>query len=111
MIDANRIRGHLDGLILAVLKDDPAHGFEILKRIEARGHGELSMKEGSLYPALYRLEARRLIKGEWENGQVVRRGPRRRIYNLTNEGHKQLSAERESWRVFVSTLNSVMEVG
>jgi DNA-binding PadR family transcriptional regulator len=68
----------------------------------------LRLKEGSVYPALYRLEREGLIKGTWESGQTERRGPRRRIYKLTRKGHAKLAAGREEWRQFVSVVGAIV---
>src|SRR3954469_24831436 len=75
-IDGDKLRGHLETLILATLdRGGEAHGLEILRRLEAGGSGILKLKEGSLYPALYRLEAAGEIQGAWEKEPHGRRGP------------------------------------
>src|SRR4051795_10784556 len=96
-IHGDTLRGHLENLVLSALGRGDAHGFEILKRLEEAGSGALKLKEGSLYPALYRLEAAGLIKGEWEK-ESGRRGPRRRVYRLTGKGGKRLEAAREEFQ-------------
>src|SRR3954471_4780726 len=95
-ISGDNLRGHLESMILAALARGDAHGFEILKRLEAAGSGALKLKEGSLYPALYRLENAGLIAAAWENAPT-RRGPRRRIYCLTKKGGKRLHSAREEF--------------
>ena len=109
-IDGDVLRGHLEGLVLSALKRGDAHGFEILRRLEVAGEGVLKLKEGSLYPALYRMEAAGLIKGTWESGETGRRGPRRRIYHLTAKGGKRLEEARGDFRQFVSVLGAIMGV-
>ena len=81
-IDGDKLRGHLETLILATLEKGAAHGLEILRRLEAGGCGALKLKEGSLYPALYRLEAAGEVGADWESQPPGRRGARRRIYRL-----------------------------
>ena len=108
-INGDALRGHLEGMVLSVLKRGDAHGFEILKRLEVAGSGALKLKEGSLYPALYRLEAAGLIKGQWEM-ESGRRGPRRRVYRLTAKGGKRLEAAREEFQTFVSVMGSIFGV-
>src|SRR4051795_9080647 len=100
-ITGDTLRGHLEALVLSVLRRGEAHGFEILKRLEQAGSGALRLKEGSLYPALYRLEAAGMVRAAWEAGDTARRGPRRRIYGLTDKGHRQLDDARDEFRQFV----------
>src|SRR5213596_3022881 len=107
-ITGDLLRGHLQTLILSALRRGDAHGFEILKRLEQAGSGALSLKEGSLYPALYRLEAVGLIKGDWEDGDATRRGPRRRIYRLTAKGGKRLEQARGEWEQFVRVVGGIL---
>ena len=74
-IGGNTLRGHLESLILSSLERGEAHGFEIWRRLEAAGSGALRLKEGTLYPALYRLEAAGQVKATWEDGTTERRVP------------------------------------
>jgi len=85
-----------------------AHGFEILKRLESAGSGALKLKEGSLYPALYRLEKSGLVKAEWESNATPRRGPRRRVYRLTPKGRKRLDVARDEFQHFTSIIGSIL---
>ena len=108
-ISGDAIRGHLETLVLSALRRGDAHGFEILKRLEESGSGALRLKEGSLYPALYRLEAAKLITGEWEVDSS-RRGPRRRIYRLTPKGHRRFSEARSEFQQFVAVVGGILGV-
>ena len=110
MIAGDQIRGHLEGLILRVLEDGPAHGFDVLRRLEERGCGLLRLKEGTLYPALYRLEEAGHIRGQWESAAEPRRGPRRRTYRLTAGGKKELARRRADWSAFVTIIGGILEV-
>src|SRR2546423_330174 len=83
---ARQLRGHLETMILSALERSEAHGLEILRRLEEAGCGLLRLKEGSLYPALYRLEEATKIEAAWEEQGHGRRGARRRIYRLTRLG-------------------------
>src|SRR6478609_10597784 len=103
-IDGDKLRGHLETLILATLEKGEAHGLEILRRLEEAGCGLLRLKEGSLYPALYRLEAAGEVKAVWESEPHGRRGARRRIYQLTPKGQRKLDAGRLEWQQFVRVL-------
>src|SRR5262245_18922823 len=102
------LRGHLETLALAVLERGEAHGFEILRRLEEAGCGALKLKEGSLYPALYRLEEAGLIRSAREDGAANRRGPRRRVYHLTKKGTCRLAEGRQEWQHFVSIIGGIL---
>jgi DNA-binding PadR family transcriptional regulator len=107
-IEKDRLRGHLEAMVLAALERGAAHGFEVLRRLEELGCGALSLKEGTLYPALYRLEDAGLIRGEWEDDATDRRGPRRRIYRLTGKGKRDLARKREDWTHFVTIVGRIL---
>jgi PadR family transcriptional regulator, regulatory protein PadR len=107
-IDGDKLRGHLELLILATLERGEAHGLEILRRLEAGGCGLLKLKEGSLYPALYRLEAAREVQAAWEKTTGGRRGARRRIYRLTARGGRRLKAARGDFQQFVSVVGGIL---
>ena len=94
-------------LVLSLLERRARHGYEIAKLIEQRSNGVLTFHAASLYPLLYRMEARRLIQGRW----VEKSGQRRkRFYRLTAGGHKMLASQRRSWSAFFSALNRVARI-
>jgi PadR family transcriptional regulator, regulatory protein PadR len=107
-INGDLLRGHLATLILSTLRRGDAHGFEILKRLEEAGSGALRLKEGSLYPALYKLEAAGLVKGAWEAAETARRGPRRRVYRLTAKGGRRLELARGAFERFVTVIGGIL---
>lgn len=107
-IAGDKLRGHLETLVLSALESGEAHGLEIVKRVEAGGSGALTLKEGSLYPALYRLEQAGLVKGKWEGESSGRRGARRRLYRLTRKGRRQLAQGRQEWVEFVTVMNNLL---
>jgi DNA-binding PadR family transcriptional regulator len=107
-IRGDALRGHLETMILSSLERSEAHGFEVLRRLEAAGCGVLHLKEGSLYPALYRLEAAGFIKGKWQDAAEPRCGPRRRIYSLTRKGTRRLDQGRTEWRMFVQVVGGIL---
>jgi DNA-binding PadR family transcriptional regulator len=107
-IHGDKLRGHLETLILATLERGDAHGLEIIHRLEVGGCGLLRLKEGSLYPALYRLETAGQIAGAWETEPHGRRGARRRIYRLTPKGRRSLQRGRGEWQSFVATLGGIL---
>lgn len=101
---AEELKGHLDGLILAVVSNEPLHGYAVIEALKARSGGQLALPEGTVYPALHRLEADGLLKSEWSTTS----GRRRRVYRITRRGGNELGARRERWRVFSSTIEAVL---
>jgi transcriptional regulator len=94
MRPSDLIQGTLDVLILKSLASEPRHGWAIAKRIQASSGDVLQIKQGSLYPALHRLEHQGLIKAEWRTNETGRDA---RFYTLTRAGRAQLQAELEQW--------------
>ena len=107
-IEGDKLRGHLEIMVLSALERGEAHGMEILRRLEHAGCGLLRLKEGSLYPALYRLEAAGKVKALRELSGEGRRGAPRRIYKLTEKGKRELAKGREDWAVFARTMEAVV---
>jgi DNA-binding PadR family transcriptional regulator len=107
-ISGDKLRGHLETLILATLERGEAHGLEIVRRLEVNGCGLLRLKEGSLYPALYRLEEAGEIAASWEKDAHGRRGARGRVYRLTRKGHRKLTLGRNEWQSFVMTIGGIL---
>jgi PadR family transcriptional regulator, regulatory protein PadR len=109
-LQGDALRGHLEGLVLSVLGRHESHGFEIMRKLEQRGCGALKLKEGTLYPVLYRLEKDGYLKARWETDKEAagRRGPRRRLYQLTRKGHRKLDQSRAEWQQFVSVIGGIL---
>ena len=107
-LSGDKLRGHLETMVLSTLERGEAHGLEILRRLDESGCGLLRLKEGSLYPALYRLEAAGEVKADWEAEPHGRRGARRRIYRLTAKGKRALDAGRQDWQQFVRVLGGIL---
>lgn len=97
-------KGSAELLVLSLLENEPRHGYEISKLIEMRSGGSLRFHVTSLYPLLYRLEERGLVKGRWVEKPEQRR---RRYYSLTAEGRKTLEAQRKSWKDFVASIGRI----
>src|SRR5690349_8028579 len=87
-------QGTLDMLILQILSLEPAHGYGIAQRIEQTSREAIQVNQGSLYPALHRLEQKGWLKSEWKASETGREA---KFYALTRAGEKQLATERESW--------------
>lgn len=104
---ADRLHGHLDLLVLQALAHGPMHGWGIAQRLQAISHDVFRIGQGSIYPALRRLESESWIVAEWK---VSEQGRRARYYSLTRSGRKQLSLERKSWAEFVSAVTRLMEL-
>lgn len=98
------VRGHLDGLILAVLEDGPRHGYAIIEALQARSGGALDLPTGTVYPALRRLERAALLSGSWSNVG----GRERRTYTLTRAGRHALAVQRSEWREFAAVVDAVL---
>jgi len=99
------LQGTLDLLILRALQNEPMHGFGISVRIRQMSDDVLQVEQGSLYPALYRLEERNWIKAEWGVSENNRRA---RFYQLTPQGSGQLATETAEWRRVSSAINLVL---
>lgn len=99
------IKGHLDLLLLSVLSDSPLHGYGVIEQLRSRSDDVFDLPEGTVYPALHRLERERLIKSRWEAGHNARK---RRLYSLTASGRRQLVKRRVQWDGFVSAVSSVV---
>jgi PadR family transcriptional regulator PadR len=100
------LQGTLDVLILKTLGLGPMHGWGISQRIQQLSREVLQVNQGSLYPALYRLEAKGWIRSEWGNSENNRRA---RFYELTKPGRRQLAEETESWERFAAAVARVLE--
>ena len=103
---ADLLPGTLDLLILKAVSLGPQHGYGVLLRIEQISGGALSIEQGALYPALYRLERRGLLTSEWGVSDNNRKA---RFYQLTVAGRKQLNAETENWERVSAAINLVLK--
>jgi DNA-binding PadR family transcriptional regulator len=98
------IKGHLDALLLAVVADGPVHGYAALERLKARSGGRFDLPEGTVYPALHRLEGDGLLRSQW----TVVNGRRRRQYELTDRGRAELRNRTAEWQRFAGAVNLVL---
>jgi transcriptional regulator len=103
---ASLLQGTLDLIVLQLLRAEPTNGYDLSLRIQAISHDVLQVNAGSLYPALYRLEERDLIKAEW---QETPKGRRAKVYSLTSAGRKQLAEQREQWARFSGALGAILK--
>jgi PadR family transcriptional regulator, regulatory protein PadR len=100
---AESLKGHLDALILAVLSAEQLHGYAIIEELKLRSGGQLALPEGTVYPALHRLEHAGLLTSSWSD-----EGRRRRVYRLTRNGRKELGMRKSEWRQFSGVVEAVL---
>ncbi len=102
---AELLQGTLDLLILRVLDQEPMHGWGVAQRIQLISRDTLTVNQGSLYPALHRLENRDWITASWGTSENNRRA---KFYRLTAKGRRQLKRENEEWRMFSTAVNRIL---
>jgi len=105
-MDSKLISGMLDLLILETLSPGASYGYEITQSVLTRSQGEVSLKEGSLYPALHRLERNKHLKSFWQEFE----GRRRKYYRITAAGKKMLAAKRTEWKQFTTAVNGILGI-
>jgi len=103
-VRADALNGQLDSLILGSLAEEPAHGYAILQRLKRRSSGAFDLAEGTIYPALHRLERDGLLSSSWS----IQSGRRRRVYSLTRRGRAALRARRRDWIQFARAVEAVL---
>jgi DNA-binding PadR family transcriptional regulator len=103
-MNRERLKGNLDLLLLSVLAAGPAHGYAIISALRDRSDGTFDLPEGTIYPALHRLEESGLLGSSWADGA----GRKRRVYGLTDKGVAALGAEQTEWRRFASGVHAVL---
>lgn len=106
-MSAEALKGHLDGLLLAVLEAGPTHGYAVIEVLRTGSGGTFDLPTGTVYPALHRLEGMGLVASTWSDGP----GRRRRVYKLTAAGRKALVQQRSAWQEFAGAVHSVMNGG
>ncbi len=103
---AELIKVSSDSLLLSLIGEQPMYGYKIIKELEARSRGYFKFKEGTLYPALHRLEKAGLIMSRWE---MLPNGRRRRYYNITDKGCSRLMVEKSRWQSFFRAMNLIIQ--
>jgi PadR family transcriptional regulator, regulatory protein PadR len=101
---SDRLRGHVDVLLLSLLEREDAHGYRLAEALRERSDGAFDLPEGTIYPSLYRLERGGLVSSRWERVD----GRRRRVYGLTRRGTKELEGNRSEWRDFARAMEAVV---
>ncbi len=98
------LKGHLDLLLLAVLAEGPAHGYAVIESLRQRSEGVFDLPEGTIYPALHRLESQGLLGSRWSEDSARRK----RIYHLTPKGQQVLSNRQEEWKKFSRAIDATV---
>jgi PadR family transcriptional regulator len=101
-------QGTLDMLILQILSLEPAHGYGIAQRLEQISKSVVQVNQGSLYPALHRLEQRGWLKADWKESETGREA---KFYSLTRSGHEQLRSEKDSWARLTDAVQLIFDEG
>ena len=101
-------QGTLDMLILQILSLEPAHGYAIARRLQQISRNVVQVNQGSLYPALHRLEQRRWLKSEWHPSETGREA---KFYSLTQAGRRQLAVEKTSWDRLTASVRLIFNEG
>ena len=99
------MKGSTDSLLLYLISEKPMYGYQIIKELETKSQGYFKFKEGTLYPALHRLEKAGLILGKW---QMLPSGRQRRYYHITDKGRYILVEKRNQWQDFLAAMNLVL---
>jgi PadR family transcriptional regulator PadR len=100
------IKSNIDSLLLSLVIEQSMYGYQIIKELENRSQGYFKFKEGTLYPALHRLEKNGLIEGKW---QVLPNGQQRKYYKITPKGHDSLAEKRTNWNEYFNAMNLIIQ--
>jgi PadR family transcriptional regulator PadR len=100
------LKGSTETLLLSLLSSEPMYGYQLVKEMDRRSSGFFRFKEGTLYPALHRLERDGLVTGSWESSPT---GQSRRYYHITARGQRRLQSMLEEWHLFIRAVNLVAQ--
>jgi PadR family transcriptional regulator PadR len=103
-MSAEQLKGHLDLLLLSVLARGPGHGYQLITRLRESSEGAFELPEGTVYPALHRLEGAGLLASSWD----LASGRRRRVYQLTAAGQEAMVRQSDQWRSFSGSMSRVI---
>ena len=95
-----------ESLLLCILSEKPMYGYQIIKELHGRSDGYFNFKEGTLYPALHRLESEGLLQGKWEK---LPNGQQRKYYYVTEKGHIKLLEKKDQWVDFLTAMNRIFQ--
>ena len=100
------VKSNIDSLLLSLICQQPTYGYQIIKELESRSQGYFRFKEGTLYPALHRLERRGLVLGRW---QMLSGNRQRRYYYITAKGQRVLAEKMSQWQDFLAAMNLIIQ--
>ncbi|UCB43583.1 MAG: helix-turn-helix transcriptional regulator [Dehalococcoidales bacterium] len=100
------IKGNIDTLLLSLISQQPMYGYQVMQELEGRSQGYFRFKEGTLYPALHRLEKSGLLQGKW---QTLSNSRQRRYYNITEKGCRILVEQTAQWQDFFAAMNLIFQ--
>jgi PadR family transcriptional regulator, regulatory protein PadR len=100
------LKGHLDLLLLSILADGPAHGYAVIESLRMKSQGTFDLPEGTIYPALHRLERQGLLHSSWSEDSARRK----RIYHLTPKGQQMFAKRQEEWKNFSKAINATVGI-
>jgi DNA-binding PadR family transcriptional regulator len=103
-MEGELLKGHLDLLLLGILRDEPRHGYAVISELRDRTDGTFDLTEGTVYPALHRLQDNGLLASDWDNVA----GRRRRVYRITDAGRVALAGAHRRWRDFAGAVDTVL---
>jgi PadR family transcriptional regulator PadR len=104
-MEGEMLKGHLDMIVLAALSAGPAHGYAVIEAIRSRSGQAFNLPEGTIYPALHRLEQAGLLASRWVTAET---GRRRRVYALTRRGNRALAEQRAVWEQFSDAIGGLL---
>jgi transcriptional regulator len=104
-MEGEMLKGHLDMIVLAALAPGPAHGYAVIEEIKRRSKQAFDLPEGTIYPALHRLEQAGLLSSRWVTSET---GRRRRVYALTRRGEQALAGHRAIWQQFSDAIGGLL---
>jgi PadR family transcriptional regulator, regulatory protein PadR len=102
------IKSNIDSLLLCLVNKQPMYGYQLIKELKDRSQGYFNFKEGTLYPALHRLEKSGLIEGNW---QALPSGQQRKYYQITEKGYATLAEKRSNWLEYLAAMNMIIQAG
>src|SRR5262245_52078891 len=105
-MEGEMLKGHLDMIVLAALAAGPAHGYAVIEEIKRKSGQAVDLPEGTIYPALHRLEKANLLTSRWVTAES---GRRRRVYVLTRRGERALAERRAAWGQFSDAIGRLLE--
>ena len=105
-MEGEMLKGHLDMIVLAALAAGPAHGYAVIEEIKRRSGQKFNLPEGTVYPALHRLERRGWIKARWGTSENNRKA---KFYELTKAGRRQLEIEQDAWQKLTAAVSQILE--